>query len=206
MTDRKIYVVGPAKGYASWMDGKLINKMEDADLVVFTGGEDINPALYGSPQHSTTHFNNRRDDFEVEEYYKALALQKPMIGICRGLQLLCALNGGLLVQHQQNKRTYHMMETFDGKTLEISSLHHQAAYPYNMKESDYKILGWTNGLSEFHKDGNDQEMNPEKECEMVLFPKTRSFGIQGHPEMLNDDHPTITYLKQLLTDFINNKL
>ena len=70
---RKIYVVGHQRAYASWMEGELVSDIQDADLVVFTGGEDIDPALYGKYPHKQTWFNRDRDKTEVEffDYAKA---------------------------------------------------------------------------------------------------------------------------------------
>ena len=43
---RKIYVVGYGRSYANWMQGEIVPDMKDADLVLFTGGEDISSELY----------------------------------------------------------------------------------------------------------------------------------------------------------------
>jgi len=203
---RKIYVVGGSTGYASWMQGQLTDKLSDANLVVFTGGEDIDPDFYGQPHHPFTGSNKTRDRYEFSKFEEAQKLGIPCLGICRGSQFLCVANGGLLVQHQQNPSYVHNITTYDDKELEITSTHHQAAFPYNLSKEDYRILGWTNGISKFHEDGNKNEMHPEKECEIVYYPKTKSLGIQGHPEMMKREHLTITYLQNLLNLFLNNKL
>lgn len=84
---RKIYVVGNSTGYIRWMDGELVDNMKDADLVVFTGGEDVDPQLYGDPRNPTTSSNLTRDRYEVLEFNEALELKKHIIGICRGLNV-----------------------------------------------------------------------------------------------------------------------
>ncbi len=156
---RKIYVVGSSIGYANWMQGELVNKLENTDLVCFTGGEDVSPHLYKEPRHSTTMNSLNRDEYEVGIFHKALKLKKHMIGICRGSQFLCVMNGGKLVQHQQNKYSMHDIYTHDGKKLEITSTHHQAQYPWNLKEGkDFVVLAYTSGLSKMHLDGNNKEL------------------------------------------------
>lgn len=204
--DRKIYVVGHAKGYANWMEGLVVNKMEDANLVVFTGGEDVTPSLYGQPRHPMTYTNLDRDLVEKDAFNKAKELNIPCIGICRGSQLLCVLSGGLLVQDQPNPKYIHAIKTYDGKELNITSTHHQAAYPYNIPENQYKILGWTENMLKHHKDGKNQELNPPKECEIVYYPTTKCLGIQGHPEDMEMSSDTITYLRELLNKFLNESL
>jgi len=208
--NRCIYVVGPSIDYADWMQGKLVSSMEDADLVVFTGGEDVSPNLYGDSKHPTTSCNPNRDGYETGIYHQALQLKKPMIGICRGSQFLCVMNGGKLVQHQQNSPYLHLIKTFDDKLLEITSEHHQAAYPWNLKHGeDFKTLAWTNGFSKFHFDGKGNELLYAKEkCEVetIYYPKTKCLGIQGHPEWMNEGHPTVVYLQNLLDKFMENEL
>lgn len=209
---RLIYVVGPSNGYANWLQGNLTNNIEKADLVLFTGGEDVSPSLYNQPEHQSTWANPHRDRFEVRMYKRAEELNKHKIGICRGHQFLCAMSGGILIQDQANPRSVHPIETFDGETILITSLHHQAAYPWNMPEDDYKVLAWANE-SPYHKGGNDEELAPPdgKEIEIILFPKTRSYCIQGHPEMMyGENHPevkkTINYLQNQLNLFLQDKL
>ncbi len=202
---RKIYVVGNSLSYPGWMEGLITKKLENADLVVFTGGEDVDPSFYTDFKHPSTFSNVRRDLLEEEEFLEARKLGKKCIGICRGSQFLCVMNGGQLVQDQPNPKGRHLIKTYDGKEIEITSTHHQAAFPFNLDESDYKILGWTNELP-YHEDGQRKELAPPKECEIVFYPKTDCLGIQGHPEMMRESHETITYLRNMLNEFMENKL
>src|SRR5690606_21563822 len=130
-----------------------------------------------------------------------------LIGICRGSQLLCALHpDGKLVQHQANPAHHHEMLTHDGRCLVITSSHHQAQYPFDMDKEDYKLLAWTTDTSPFHLDGNEKEMNPQKECEIVFYPRTRALAIQGHPEWMDMQSDTVTYLRQMLNNHLENKI
>lgn len=207
---RKIYVVGDDFEYANWMGGKLTQTIEEADLIVFTGGEDVDPSLYGEKRNPQTYSNITRDRLEEKEYLKALQLHIPIIGICRGAQLLCVMNGGRVVQHQENKYGQHPVIMKDGSVQNITSTHHQAMYPFNLDRDEYELLGWGENLSNFHLDGESRELslidNGFKEAEIVYFPKTRCLGIQGHPEYSFQDKKTLEYLQNLLEDFLNNKL
>lgn len=182
---RKIFVVGNQTNYANWMNGIVISSMKDADLVVFTGGEDICPEIYNVPEntHPKTHFNKDRDYEESLAFMEALELGKHIVGICRGAQLACVANNGRLIQDQLNPNSKHMMITYDGKQLEVTSSHHQAQYPFNLPEDEYQVLGWTEGMLPFHHDGDTKEMYPPQECEVVYYPKTKCLGIQGHPRI-----------------------
>lgn len=82
---KKIYVVGGANYYASKIiDSELVDKLEDADIVMFTGGEDVDPSLYGCEKHRRTYSNLKRDLYENEVFSKINPNQL-VIGICRGL-------------------------------------------------------------------------------------------------------------------------
>lgn len=85
---RKIYVVGSIAQYARWMQGVVVSTIEEADLIVFTGGADVDPELYNQPRHSKTCTTAYRDKEETIVFKKALALGKHMCGICRGLKIV----------------------------------------------------------------------------------------------------------------------
>lgn len=104
----KVYVVGRATNYANWVSSELVSKIEDADLVLLTGGEDVNPKYYGENPNPTTSFNDLRDVYEMEEINKAISLNKPLYGTCRGMQLLTVMAGGKLVQNQSNAISPHL--------------------------------------------------------------------------------------------------
>lgn len=203
----KIYVVGYSKEYANWMLGKLVNNIDEADLVVFTGGEDVDPSLYNQERNPRTQSNLERDIYEKSVFELALKLDKPMVGICRGSQFLCVMAGGQLVQHQDNPLYVHNLLNYDGDmNVETTSTHHQAQYPYNLPTNEYKILGWTQGLSKFHEGGKQQELYQDatKECEVVYYKKINALGIQGHPESMFDNprhKHSVTWFQSVLNKF-----
>lgn len=210
MNDRKIFVVGGNIRYANWMEGKLTKVMEEADLIVFTGGEDVSPSMYGEKMHRKTFSNMKRDTHEANVFKKALALDKHMIGICRGSQFLCVMNGGKLVQHQENPSHMHPMILKSGEVINITSTHHQAQYPFNLDSSEYVVLGWSDGISKFHYNFKDEELSYHpffKECEIVYYPLTKCLGIQGHPEFEDYKYEEgLPKLQELLNDFLNDKI
>jgi len=71
--------------------------LDEAKLVIFTGGEDINPAIYRQKNTQST-FSPLRDMAEIEVLRRSLALGKKILGVCRGHQLINAWLGGELVQ------------------------------------------------------------------------------------------------------------
>jgi putative glutamine amidotransferase len=70
------------------------------DGLVLSGGPDLNPGRYGADPHPLTGTpNDSRDSWEFELLAAALARGTPVLGICRGMQLLNIAQGGALTQH-----------------------------------------------------------------------------------------------------------
>lgn len=127
----------------------LIQLMDSLDGLLFTGGQDVSPALYGEtplPQCGET--CSRRDGMEQVLLELALAQDKPVLGICRGIQFLNAALGGTLYQDLPSQKPsdlshvmtppydqpVHRVDLIPGsplekllgcRTLEVNSYHHQ---------------------------------------------------------------------------------
>lgn len=119
--------------------------LEVVDGLIFTGGTDIDPALYGHTPHPKLGTTIRkRDEFELSLARSAMDRGLPILGICRGLQLLNVAMGGSLEQHlaPENGRLrhstggptpeFHDVEVVDpdlrsllSDRLTVNSLHHQ---------------------------------------------------------------------------------
>lgn len=190
--NRKVFVVGAQTDYANWCEfSELVSSVAAADLVIFTGGEDVNPMLYGEICHATTRFSFDRDVMESKCFHQAVELKKKILGICRGAQLACVLSGGRLVQHQVDTG-YHTIhtKTYLDKDIVVASDHHQSQFPWELPEEEYRILGWTQGLSPFHLSGDGDEMvighkkADGREVEICYYSKTQALAIQTHPEWL----------------------
>jgi putative glutamine amidotransferase len=70
------------------------------DGLILAGGADIDPATYGEPPHPATRGTwPERDEFEVALARRALERDVPLLGICRGMQLMNVARGGTLIQH-----------------------------------------------------------------------------------------------------------
>jgi len=68
--------------------------------LLLMGGSDVNPARFGvKPQPETDVPDDQRDDAELALIHEALERNLPILGICRGLQILNVYHGGTLVQH-----------------------------------------------------------------------------------------------------------
>lgn len=199
-----------APNYANWLpNAEIVKSIQEADLVLFSGGEDVTPSYYGQKEGSQTYSNVARDKKEAEWYIRAIKAGKPMLGICRGSQFLTVMNGGKLIQHvSKHAGTLHPIKTEDKRVYTVNSTHHQMMYPYNLDNEDYRVIAWAEGLSTTYLDGDDKEISDEAgvlkevlfpEPEVVFYPNTRCLCIQSHPEMHNFPKETINYFKELLS-------
>lgn len=175
---------------------------EKLDLIIFWGGEDISPSLYKERStHSLANdFPSKRDAYETHVYKLAKEKQIPMLGICRGAQLLCALNGGRLWQHVENHgRTHEIRLTETNELLKVTSTHHQMMRPTN----EMKVLGVSaKVLSPLKYNENGAYHAEEDEAEIVFIPQARALCIQGHPEYT----PPTSEFSRLTKDLINKHL
>ena len=85
---KKVFVVGPQKQYSKWIKNhELTDNLEEADIVMFTGGEDVDPSLYGYEKHPTTYSNISRD-LEEKAVFEKVRSDQLCVGICRGLRIV----------------------------------------------------------------------------------------------------------------------
>ena len=77
------------------------------DGLVLSGGADLDPASYGAEPHDTTKgFKAERDRFELALARRALERDMPVLGICRGMQLLNVACGGTLEQNLADSQVH----------------------------------------------------------------------------------------------------
>lgn len=219
----KVYASYGHTGETNWivpLGFEQTQNIDQADVVVFGGGKDIDPGFYGEKVGARTDSPSNRDKKEKEDFDYVQRLRKEgknvkIVGVCRGLQLICALSGGRLIQDVSNHCGNHFMSTFDKQKIPVNSIHHQMIYPYNLEKDKYKILGWsTNNLSSRYLNGKDKSMwlpTNFKELEVVLFKDTAALGYQLHPEMLFSRKnaewgPTVKWCQDIFLDFYNDKL
>ncbi|MEP6595862.1 MAG: gamma-glutamyl-gamma-aminobutyrate hydrolase family protein [Ginsengibacter sp.] len=125
-----------------------LDELNKCDALVLTGGIDIHPKFYGGNTIYTgapEKFNEKRDEFEITTFHSAQKNNLPILGICRGMQLINVIQTGTLIQdhddenlheiHKGNPDKYHHVNIEEGSLLheiigftkgEINSAHHQA--------------------------------------------------------------------------------
>lgn len=95
----------------SFQVADLDELLERVDGVLFSGGPDIHPGLYGEELLDCCGaLAPERDALEIPLMQKAIAMDKPVFGICRGFQVLNVVTGGTMYQdiNTQNKSSVHI--------------------------------------------------------------------------------------------------
>lgn len=119
--------------------------VEALDGLIVSGGDDIHPSLYGGETMAKANYDQPRDELEKRLIRYALDHQLPMLGICRGYQLINAVLGGTLfgdIRELRSKTSNFgtilprktaciesescLSELLGSPTIRINSLHHQA--------------------------------------------------------------------------------
>ncbi|HZJ85239.1 MAG TPA: gamma-glutamyl-gamma-aminobutyrate hydrolase family protein [Syntrophomonadaceae bacterium] len=162
---------------------------------LFSGGGDIDPNYWGEmPDRRLGEINPIRDSFEYKLAQKVLGGSRPILGICRGCQLLNVAMGGSIIQdinsrisHTQKAPrdyTFHAIVIEEGSILReivkapsirVNSFHHQAI----------KKLGRGLKVSAVAPDGIIEAVESTKHA-FVL-------GIQWHPECLTDKNSYLLF-------------
>lgn len=180
------------------------------DGFLFTGGHDVGPSLYHQRKSENCGMTNKeRDELEQHFFERAYALDKPMLGICRGIQMINVLLGGTLyqdlateyknplehvmdppynrVQHKvlidKDSPLYGVLMT---EQLGVNSYHHQAVKGL---ASELSVMAKaTDGLVE------------------AVYSKTKRFlwAVQWHPEFFYEDDKASQLIFQTFVDACSN--
>ena len=148
------------------------------DGFVFLGGGDVCPRTYG--EQETAHLygvDESLDHFERAVIHEVIALDKPVLAVCRGHQMLNVALGGTLIQHldttEDHRDTMHRVQLLDSSHVAhamgttqptVHSFHHQAI---KNVASDLQVVGT-------HEDGTIEAVQHRTASWVV--------GVQWHPE------------------------
>lgn len=173
---------------------QVVNRgqMDSCDLLVFTGGADVDPSLYGAIKHSLTHSDMQRDVIERDWFKAAKERGIPMVGICRGGQFLNVMSGGKMAQHVVGHATgndHLVYVPHLDKEVMCSSTHHQMMLPDTAAAN---VLGYAEILLE---DGIP-------DTEIVYYPHTRSLCFQPHPEFFKKGHECPELFMDLVSEYL----
>lgn len=161
--------------------------IERMDGILLTGGEDVDPARYGEDTGPNVFRTDPvRDGWDIAVVEAALRSDRPVLAVCRGVQILNVALGGTLVQHIEGhavlegyNETVHQVKIDAGSSLSewlgaagesgqlgVNSLHHQAVGRVGRGLS---VAAWA-------EDGTVEALSLEDRPDVL--------GVQWHPELL----------------------
>ena len=190
----------------SRMDTEMCKrKVERADGVIFAGGNDFDPDIYGGDRSLVEEYSREDDEKSLAILDYAIGLEKPILGICRGMQLINIYYGGSLyddLEKQFSKEiihrgsdktlTYHEININEGSRLskivgsdriEVNSYHHEGI----------KDLAEGLSVSATSDDGLIEAIENPYYSYMI--------GVQWHPELSYENDK---YSKKILKDFVKH--
>jgi GMP synthase-like glutamine amidotransferase len=187
---------------------------EEADIIVFTGGEDVDPKWYGETSLQHTFSNVERDRREKVIFDYAVEKGIPMVGICRGGQFLNVMNSGKMWQHVTGHGGNHaIVEVLDKRIkrepriFNVTSTHHQMMIP--AKSAIVLAVGITDNGESICKsrasygevvEGSDPKKYPD--YEVLWYPKTQSLCFQPHPEFPQAPKDCKEYFEELMENWV----
>ena len=176
-----------------------------ADGIILTGGEDIYPLMYNDTNNIKLcgEFDFRRDTLEKKLFDYAFNNKLPLIGVCRGMQMMNVASGGTLfgdlpteigdsIMHRNNGEVMHNIMVTNNNIDNISMI-----FPVNgkvlPKKQFFKVNSWHHqGLKEIAENiiviAESYDGLPEA---VVIKKKVHPFmiGVQFHPERLGKYNP-----------------
>jgi putative glutamine amidotransferase len=163
--------------------------LDALDGIVFSGGADVDPSLYGADPHPETDTPQaHRDLGELALLRAALERDLPMLAVCRGFQLLNVARGGDLVQHLPEELGHDEHKRVPGEFAE---------HPVEVREGTRlaSVIGARSDVSSHHHQGIgrvgdglvETAWAEDGTVEGVEDPSRRfAVGVQWHPETLED--------------------
>ncbi len=158
------------------------------DGLLLCGGVDVNPTLYGQPNQGSEKIDEERDNLELACIHAFVLAHKPILGICRGIQMLNVAFGGTLIQHLKQADDHRnggwdlnhevkatdLIEKLYGRRFVSNSSHHQAI----------DRVGRSLTPVAFSNDGV---------IEGIVHDYLPIFGVQFHPERMENGQPIFDY-------------
>lgn len=191
-----VWAAGGIPSYVAYTTDpeRIAEYVKTFDGFLFAGGVDVNPKHYGEEiQFDSVEVFDARDDFELALYAAAKKSGKPILGICRGVQLINVAEGGSLYQHidghsQEESGTVRTQKVLLEKdtplsrmangsdTIMTNTFHHQAV---KRIADGFLPMAWSE----------------EGICEGIYNPDHKFLmGVQWHPEIFWQNDETATNL------------
>lgn len=192
--------------FTCFQQGIAINnptQLKEDHCLILHGGGDISPSYYGSKKskHGCGYDSpTPRDECEWEVLTQAVKMNLPIVGICRGAQLLCAFDGGKLIQHIEGHTgaDHKIIDNRNNLVISSNSCHHQMMVP---AEGHKNLIICSSVNPTIGFDDDDRKIDILRVPEIIYFPQLRAIGIQGHPEWMIGS-PFNKYCSNLIKEYL----
>ncbi len=163
------------------------------DGLIFSGGGDIDPALYGGEHHPTIYLvDAERDTFELALAKAAIDSHIPVLGICRGMQILSVASGAELITHVPDVYGETIHHRLDhprrpiGHAVQVSPTSRLATM---LGESEIAVVSWHHQAIKTVPDGWTVTAQAADGLIEALEYRQHPwlFAVQWHPELSPDD-------------------
>lgn len=170
--------------HASAMDPQLLDVL---DGLLLAGGPDVDPVRFGADPHPEVVVRRDRDEAEFALLDEALRRDVPVLGVCRGMQVMAVQAGGTLVQHLPD---LHGEDRHRGGSGVFSE------HPVHVQAGSLaaSLLGHELTVNSYHHQAVDDPGRlavtgraDDGTIEVVELPTKRfALGVQWHPEAMED--------------------
>lgn len=153
------------------------------DGLILCGGNDINPSYYNEEINGAVNIDEKRDYSEFKLVKAFIEAKKPIMGICRGCQLLNVAFGGTLYQDIENSNEHSSFSDYD-------LIHPVMAIHSSFISELYGNRFWVNSFHHqaINELGNGLEVtmtaSDSKTIEGIKHKVLPVFGVQWHPERM----------------------
>ena len=171
-------------------DADIAQLVDMCDGILFTGGHDVDPVLYEerkSPKCGEV--STQRDKLEFALLQRALMIDLPVLGICRGAQFINVCLGGTLYQDIPSQLPsavqHHMAPPYDRPCHEVSLVPGTPLY-YLLKATKLQVNSYHHqGIRDLSFQLSPMAYAPDSLIEAFFHPmKSFTWGVQWHPEFL----------------------
>lgn len=180
--------------------GNAAEILDALDGLLFSGGADVEPALFGDTDvHPTTYgISPLRDRFELDLIADARRRDLPVLGICRGIQVLNVAFGGTLIQDIADQHGTAVQHRQHGAGLKDHDVGHDVTLTPGTPVARLYDGSSTIDVNSFHHQAVREVASglvaagtaPDGIVEAAFAPdQTFCIGVQWHPEMMFEHHP-----------------
>lgn len=195
---KSVYILGEREKYINYAQaiegcgGKAVfssapEVSKTCNALLLPGGGDIDPILYGQEVRESKNIEGKRDRTEIRLVHEFLDSGRPILGICKGLQLINVAMGGDLIQDLPTSGVHKWEESTGDKSHPITVQKESFLYPL------YGERFWVNSA---HHQGVGKAAPSllvaaeadDKVIEALACPEKNVYALQFHPERMAFNH------------------